>query len=130
MLLRRNSAIGLLSGSSDFSSFQGTATRYLPFSYFKESFTLFKVSRSSSVSTNLQVRFVPDFSISQNLLGLLSISQQISPPSLHTGSFVNKARMTRVRVLRTASDQVSTTHGCCNAHSRLRFRQEHQCNST
>ena len=39
--------------------FQGRATQYLPFSYSRESFSL-----SSSVSTSLSSRSVPDFSIS------------------------------------------------------------------
>ena len=73
---RRGMAIGLVSGSSGLSSFQGTATRYLPFSYWRESFTLLKASLSSSVSTSLSAWSVPDFLISQNLLRLLSTSQQ------------------------------------------------------
>ena len=54
------------------------------------SLTLFKASRSSSVSTSLSdlsVRSVPDLT-SQNLLRLLSTSL----PSLHTGSFVKKKK--------------------------------------
>ena len=73
---RRGMAIGLVSGSSGLSSFQGTATRYLPFSYWRESFTLLKASLSSLVSTSLSAWSVPDFLISQNLLRLLSTSQQ------------------------------------------------------
>ena len=69
-------AIGLVSGSSGLSSFQGAATRYLPFSYWRESFTLLKASLSSLVSTSLSAWSVPDFLISQNLLRLLSTSQQ------------------------------------------------------
>ena len=40
VLRRRDKAIGLVSGGSGLSSFQGTATRYLPFSYSRESFHL------------------------------------------------------------------------------------------
>ena len=53
VLRRRDKAIGLVSGSSGLSTFQGTATRYLTFSYSRESFTLFKASLSYSVSTSL-----------------------------------------------------------------------------
>ena len=86
VLRRRDKAIGLVSGSS---GFQGTATRYLPFSYSTESFTLFNASLSSSVSTSLSSRSVPNFSISQNLFRLLSTSQQDPFLSFHRGSRVN-----------------------------------------
>ena len=69
VLWRRDKAIGLVSGSWGLSSFQGTAIRYLPFSYTRESFTLLKASLSSSVSTSLYSRSVPDFSISRISLG-------------------------------------------------------------
>ena len=64
--------MGLVSGRSGLFSFQGTATRYLPFSYLRESFFLPRASLSSSASTSLPWRSVPDFSISQNLFKLLS----------------------------------------------------------
>ena len=86
--------MGLVSGRLGLFSFQGTATRYLPFSYLRESFTLPSASLSSSVSTSLPSRSVPDFSISQNLFKLLLMSQQDSFPSLHIGSVVNKEQIT------------------------------------
>ena len=86
--------MGLVSGRSGLFSFQRTATRYLPFSYLRESFFLPEASLSSSVSTSLPSRSVPDFSISQNLFKLLSTSQQDSFPSLQIGSLVNKERIT------------------------------------
>ena len=86
--------MGLAPGRSDLFSFQRTATRYLPFSYLRKSFTLPKASLSSSVNTSLPSRSVPDFSISQNLFKLLSTSQQDSFPSLQIGSLVNKERIT------------------------------------
>ena len=52
----------LVSGRSSLFSFQGTATRYLPFSYLRESFTLPKASLSSSVSTSLPSQSEPNFS--------------------------------------------------------------------
>ena len=64
--------MGLVSGRSGLFSFQGTATRYLPFSSLRESFFLPRASLSSSASTSLPSRSVPDFSISQNLFKLLS----------------------------------------------------------
>ena len=99
VLRRRDKVIGLVSRSSGLSSFQGTATRYLPFSYSRESFTLFKASLSSSVSRSLSSRSVPDFSISQNLFRLLSTSQQDPFLSFHRGSRVNKVRITWDRAL-------------------------------
>ena len=74
--------------------FQRTATRYLPFSYLRKSFTLPKASLSSSVNTSLPSRSVPDFSITQNLFQLLSRSQQDSFPSLQISSLVDKERIT------------------------------------
>ena len=91
--------MGLVSGRSGLFSFQGTATRYLPFSYLRESFFLPRASLSSSVSKSLQSRSVPDFSISQNLFKLLSTSLQDSFPSLQIGSLQNKERITWDRVL-------------------------------
>ena len=85
--------MGFESGRSGLFSFQGTAIRYLPFSYLREYFTLPKASLSSSVSTSLPSRSVPDFSISQNLFKLLSMSQEGSFPSLHIGSLANKERI-------------------------------------
>ena len=84
--------MGLASGRSGLFSFQKTATRYLPFSYLRKSFTLPKASLSSSVNTSLPS--VPDFSITQNLFQLLSRSQQDSFPSLQISSLVDKERIT------------------------------------
>ena len=49
----------LVSGRLGLFSFQGRATRYLPFSYLRESFTL---PKASSVSTSLPSRSEPNFS--------------------------------------------------------------------
>ena len=120
--------MGLASGRSGLFSFQRTATRYLPFSYLRKSFTLPKASLSSSVNTSLPSRSVPDFSITQNLFQLLSRSQQDSFPSLQISSLVDKERITWDRVLAVSfsSGAPIQLHGDQRANNGV---QRYQCRS-